>query len=173
MSPDFADELREGIQRAVLPHQELILHWMLYQGREFERRLRNLFTETGQHTHAAIFRGSGRIGTRLLALNIQTRLFAIAKKVRIVTHPVITELNSQVGEIIIVGIGDRVRQIHRVPAGQTDRAGAFDQTLFQCSQSHRNLYGGAGLESAAQRQTPYRTNAPFRRRLPSSCRPSR
>ena len=29
VSPDFADELREEIQRAVLPHQELILHWML------------------------------------------------------------------------------------------------------------------------------------------------
>ena len=56
VSPDFADELREEIQRAVLPHQELILHWMLYQGRAFELLTQHPLLMT--LVHASLGRGA-------------------------------------------------------------------------------------------------------------------
>jgi hypothetical protein len=41
ISPEFADELREGTLRALLPHNTFTLQWMLYQGPEFERIAQN------------------------------------------------------------------------------------------------------------------------------------
>lgn len=41
ISPEFADEVREAVLRAVLPHQTYVLNAMLYHGREFERLVQN------------------------------------------------------------------------------------------------------------------------------------
>lgn len=41
ISPDFADEMREAIIGAVLPHQTFSMNWMLYHGRPFEKIAQN------------------------------------------------------------------------------------------------------------------------------------
>ena len=41
ISPEFADEVRNAVLRALLPHQTFSMNWMLYHGREFERLIQN------------------------------------------------------------------------------------------------------------------------------------
>ena len=41
ISPEFADEVRGAVLRALLPHQTFSMNWMLYHGREFERLIQN------------------------------------------------------------------------------------------------------------------------------------
>jgi hypothetical protein len=41
ISPEFADEVRAAVLRALLPHQTTSMNWMLYHGREFERLIQN------------------------------------------------------------------------------------------------------------------------------------
>jgi hypothetical protein len=41
ISPEFADEVRAAVLRALLPHQTFSMNWMLYHGREFERLIQN------------------------------------------------------------------------------------------------------------------------------------
>jgi len=69
ISPDFADEARAAIKRAVLPQQGVSMGWMLYQAREIERVTLNPLIMTlidaslGRMaqlaTMAAIIRGPG------------------------------------------------------------------------------------------------------------------
>ncbi|MFI4975673.1 MAG: phytanoyl-CoA dioxygenase family protein [Caulobacterales bacterium] len=41
ISPEFADEVRAAVLRALLPHQTFSMNWMLYHGREFEQLIQN------------------------------------------------------------------------------------------------------------------------------------
>ena len=41
ISPEFADEVRGAVLRALLPHQTFSMNWMLYHGREFEQLIQN------------------------------------------------------------------------------------------------------------------------------------
>ena len=41
ISPEFADEVRAATIRALLPHQDFSMNWMLYHGREFEQLIQN------------------------------------------------------------------------------------------------------------------------------------
>jgi hypothetical protein len=41
ISPEFADEVRAAVLRALLPHQTFSMNWMLYHGREFEQLAQN------------------------------------------------------------------------------------------------------------------------------------
>ena len=41
ISPEFADEVRAGTIRALMPHQSFSMNWMLYHGREFEQLIQN------------------------------------------------------------------------------------------------------------------------------------
>jgi ectoine hydroxylase-related dioxygenase (phytanoyl-CoA dioxygenase family) len=41
ISPQFADEVRAAVLRALLPHQTFSMNWMLYHGREFEQLVQN------------------------------------------------------------------------------------------------------------------------------------
>ena len=41
ISPEFADEVRSAVLRALLPHQTFSMNWMLYHGREFEQLIQN------------------------------------------------------------------------------------------------------------------------------------
>jgi len=41
ISPEFADNVRAAVLRALLPHQTFSMNWMLYHGREFEQLIQN------------------------------------------------------------------------------------------------------------------------------------
>ena len=108
----------------------------------------NLLAETGQHAYAAVPRNGARKVSRLFARNIQPRPLAIAEKVRVVAEALEAQLLSERREVIVIGMRQRVRQIH-AHSRQTELGLRLDDLGAQPRQSHRDLNRGARLKTAA------------------------
>src|SRR5258708_4700151 len=138
--------LRPGIlqivQRATVSHRA-------DQSGEFERRQRDAVAEAGHHSHT-VLGWRRRQEPRLLAFNIQARLFAQSKQMRIVAHAFEAQLLAQAREILIVRSRQRFRHRYRGAAVQTDARVALDYGLAERRQRHWDLYGRARLETIAE-----------------------
>jgi len=92
------------------------------------------------------------VPARLLTLYVQPGFFAVTEQAGIVGDPVIAQLLTQVGEVIVVGVRQRVGEIHLAKAEQAELRIRLDDLLAQTGQRHSHFDGGARLEAAAKRQ---------------------
>jgi hypothetical protein len=88
----------------------------------------------------------------LLAGDVEAGLFAVSEEVRIVADLLEPDSLAQGGKIIVIGMGQRVSQIHFSQAGQMILGFRLDGFLAEPGQRDRYLNCGAGLKSAAERQ---------------------
>src|SRR5258708_27502180 len=138
--------LRPGILQIV---QRATVRYRADESGEFERRQRDAVAEAGHHSHA-VLGWRRRHEPRLLAFNIETRLFAQSKQMRIVAHAFEAQLLAQAREVQIVRSRQRFRHRYRGAAVQPDARVALDYGLAERRQRHWDLYGRARLETIAE-----------------------
>ncbi len=82
-----------------------------HQCGQLQRRLGDLFAKAGEHAHAAVSRRRGGKPPWAFAGDVQAGLFAIAEQVRVIADFVETQFGAQSGEIEVVRVRQRLRQV--------------------------------------------------------------
>ena len=115
---------------------------------------RDAFAKGAHLAHAAELGGNLLVGVyaQVLALNVVAGQLAQSKLVRVVADFFKAQLAADRFKIGVVGMRQRLSQIHFRPAAQLDFRIFGDQVLAECSQRHGNLDRRAGLRSAGQGQ---------------------
>ena len=77
---------------------------------QLERRLRNLFTETRESIPMPpSLGGAGGKDPGCSPCDVKTGFLSVPVKVRIIAHAFIAQLDAKICEVIVVGMGERLR----------------------------------------------------------------
>src|SRR5262245_46425560 len=110
----------------------------------------DLFTEAGQHSHAAILRGSCGKVSGMLSGDVPAGLFAVAELVGVIGDLLVTELFPELSEIVVVGLGQRVSKIQIAASRNPDDAvvlRSLDDLFLKSREGCRELDRRTGLKA--------------------------